>query len=347
MASIVLDIDAVANEGQSRGETAELLLEPLGADYGQVGIPHQARFEREHGLADAREVGPLVHAVVDDLPAVELLEPRRERRPERQLHQAYRVGESHALEEISEDLHEAAEILLLQPPAVDVELARAEDQLAHSIGFLDQLPGGLVGGQEAGGREVGHAMAVASHLEGQLLGALKAEVPIDDGKDDHVEPLEWQRAHELRQGRLGGPRGRRLLHDQARRLVDRHGSRCGAGDGGLHLPAGEAETPAQRPVLVADPPEPGRADRLQLAPSIRQGGLRRSGHLLESRAVAFELRRLRRQRRHCRSRLALDLLDMGVAAADLGFESRDAVLQGTLTARISGHRFGCDVAQPG
>ena len=76
--------------------------------------------------AEAREVRPLVHAVVDDPPAEALAQALGERRPERDLHEADRVAHREVRGERLEGLDERVEVGRLQLAAVDVRAARRD-----------------------------------------------------------------------------------------------------------------------------------------------------------------------------------------------------------------------------
>jgi hypothetical protein len=130
----------------------------------------------------------LVHAVVDEAPPEPLAQLARQRLPGRVLDEDDRIGaESMSLGDLRERLRRLGQRLAGQRPRVDLEVVFAgqrdlEDARPQLPDF--RLP---VEAEEARLR-VEDAVAVLGETGEELLGALEAKTPVDDGKTKDVEP---------------------------------------------------------------------------------------------------------------------------------------------------------------
>src|SRR5262249_9781287 len=161
-----------------------LLLEAVGRDDRHVGGRDELLFQRDDAVLKAREVRPLVHAVVDDPPSEPLPEAPRQRPPERDLQQADRVADPVFAGERLEALLELRKIVGPRAPAVHVERAAVSHaQLRDPLRLGEEAPRLAVPDYEIRRREEEDAVAVAPELRGDLLRPLEAEVPVDDRED--------------------------------------------------------------------------------------------------------------------------------------------------------------------
>jgi hypothetical protein len=132
------------------------------------------------------ETGVLIEAVVDEPPAVTLPEPARERLPGGVLDEKDDVAETFPLRERLDPPLGLGERLPLERAIVEVEVVLARERdLEDALGQRPDL-GVPVEAQE-GGLQVEDTVPVFGEPRQQLLRALEAESPFDDGKAENVE----------------------------------------------------------------------------------------------------------------------------------------------------------------
>ncbi len=186
--AVELVVGGVARQYHRAIGLAPGIVQTLAGHHQQVAFLDQHLFRVQNGALDEREIIPLVHAVIDDLPAPARARLQRGLTPRGDHHVTDGLFDVIGVAQLVQRGQDRFGQIAFHRLAVDVGRALHRDHDLVDV-FLELAyynPGAGVCRQELGDADIEHAMPMRRELRHHLLRALIAEAPVDNREADDV-----------------------------------------------------------------------------------------------------------------------------------------------------------------